>query len=56
LHQIAEAFPWNEAPRYIIRDRVQIYGAVVTRRLRAMGIRDRPITLAPPGRRALPNG
>jgi hypothetical protein len=25
--QIAEAFPWNEAPRYMIRDRDRIYGA-----------------------------
>src|SRR5215475_5578890 len=41
-HQITEAFPWNEAPRYMIRDRDRIYGAVVTRRLRAMGIRDKP--------------
>jgi hypothetical protein len=40
--QITEAFPWNEAPRYMIRDRDGIYGAVVTRRLRAMGIRDKP--------------
>jgi hypothetical protein len=38
--QMTEAFPWNEAPRYMIRDRNCIYGAVVTRRLRAMGIRD----------------
>ena len=30
----------------MIRDRDRIYGAVVTRRLRAMGIRDKPI--APP--------
>jgi hypothetical protein len=28
--QITEAFPWNDAPRYIIRDRCRIYGAVVT--------------------------
>jgi hypothetical protein len=41
--QITEAFPWNEAPRYLIRDRDGIYGAAVTRRLRAMGIRDKPI-------------
>jgi len=41
--QITEAFPWNEAPRYLIRDRDQIYGAAVTRRLRGMGIRDKPI-------------
>jgi hypothetical protein len=32
--------PWNEAPRYMIRDRDCINGVVVTRRLRAMGIRD----------------
>src|SRR6516162_849967 len=40
--QITEAFPWGEAPRF--RDRDTSYGAAVTRRLRAMGIRDRPIT------------
>ncbi len=39
--QITEAFPWNTVPRYLIRDRDQIYGAVVIRRLRAMGIRDK---------------
>ena len=42
--QITEAFPWDEAPRYLIRDRDTAYGVAVTRRLRAMGIRDRPIT------------
>src|SRR6266403_776286 len=41
--QITEAFPWDDAPGYMIRDRDRIYGAVVTRRLRAMGIRDKPI-------------
>src|SRR5712664_4988554 len=46
--QITEAFPWNEAPRYMIRDRDRIYGAVVTRRLRAMGIRDSPTSPASP--------
>jgi transposase InsO family protein len=46
--QIAEAFPWNEAPRYMIRDHDRIYGSVVTRRLRAMGIRDNPIAPASP--------
>jgi hypothetical protein len=34
--QITEAFPWDEAPRYLIRDRDAVYGSVVTRRLRAM--------------------
>jgi transposase InsO family protein len=46
--QITEAFPWNEAPRYMSRDRDRIYGAVVTRRLRAMGIRDKQIAPASP--------
>jgi transposase InsO family protein len=46
--QITEAFPWDGAPRYMIRDRDRIYGTVVTRRLRAMGIRDKPIALASP--------
>ena len=39
-----EAFPWDEAPRCLIRDRDTSYGVAVTRRLRAMGIRDRPIS------------
>ena len=50
--QITEAFPWNEAPRYLIRDRDRIFGAIVTRRLRAMGIRDKPIAPASPGQNA----
>ena len=54
--QLTEAFPWNEAPRYMIRDRDCIYGAAVTRRLRAMGIRDRLLHRPHPGRTALPNG
>jgi hypothetical protein len=40
--QVTEAFPWEGAPRYMIRDRDRVYGTVVTRRLRAMGIRDKP--------------
>src|SRR5688572_18169377 len=46
--QITEAFPWNEAPRYVIRDRDSVYGTAVTRRLRAMGIRDKPIAPGSP--------
>ena len=45
---LTEAFPWNEAPRYLIRDRDRVYSAVVTRRLRAMGIRDKPAAPASP--------
>jgi transposase InsO family protein len=40
--QLTEAFPWNEAPHYLIRDRDRIYGAVAICRMRAMGIRDKP--------------
>ncbi len=46
--QITEAFPWDGVPGYMIRDRDQIYGAVVTRRLHAMGIRDKPTASASP--------
>jgi transposase InsO family protein len=46
--QITEAFPWDEAPRYLIRDRDRVYGGVVTRRIRAMGIRDKPIAAGSP--------
>src|SRR5450759_2345960 len=46
--QITEAFPWDGAARYMVRDRDRIYGTVVTRRLRAMGIRDKPIAPASP--------
>jgi len=46
--QLTEAFPWEGAPGYMIRDRDRIYGTVVTRRLRAMGIRDKPIAPASP--------
>jgi len=46
--QLTEAFPWDEAPHYLIRDRDRVYGDIVTRRLRAMGIRDKPIAPASP--------
>src|ERR1700730_7909249 len=45
---IKGGFPWDEAPRHLIRDRDRIYGSVVTRRLRAMGIRDKPTAPASP--------
>src|SRR3982075_2458228 len=34
--QITEGFPWNEAPRYLLRDRDRVYGGAVLHRLRAM--------------------
>jgi len=42
--QITEAFPWTSAPTYLIRDNDRAYGHIFLTRLRAMGIRDRPIT------------
>jgi transposase InsO family protein len=41
--QMSEAFPWDSASHYLIRDRDGSYGQPFTRRIRAMGIRDRPI-------------
>ena len=41
--QVTDAFPWDEAPRHLIRDRDGAYGPAYTRRIRAMGIRDRPM-------------
>ncbi len=46
--QLTKAFPWDEAPRYLIRDRDRNYGSIVTRRMRAMGIRDKPTAPASP--------
>ena len=42
--QLTEAYGWQQTPWYIVRDRDCVYGAVVIERLRAMGIRDRPIS------------
>jgi len=46
--QITDAFPWNEAPDHIVRDRDEAYGQTVTRRLSAMGIRDHPTAARSP--------
>ena len=39
---MTEAIGWEDAPQYLIRDRDRVYGEAFTRRIRAMGIRDRP--------------
>ena len=41
--QITEAFPWDAAPGYLIRDRDRVFGSIVRHRVCAMGIRDKPI-------------
>ncbi len=40
--QVTEACGWAAAPDYVVRDRDRAYGKAFIRRLRAMGIRDRP--------------
>jgi transposase InsO family protein len=40
--QVTEACGWESAPQYLVRDRDGVYGEAFTRRIRAMGIRDRP--------------
>jgi transposase InsO family protein len=42
--QIVEAFPWNTVPTYLVRDNDRAYGQAFRRRVRGMGIRDRPIS------------
>jgi Integrase core domain len=46
--QITEAFPWASAPAYLVRDNDRAYGHIFTSRVRAMGIRDRPISPGSP--------
>ena len=41
--QLTEAFPWDEAPTHLIRDRDARCGHAVKRRLTGMSIRDHPI-------------
>jgi len=43
--QIIEAFPWDEAPRYLLRDRDSIYGDAFRQRMRNMGIEE--VLIAP---------
>src|SRR5215831_15066257 len=46
--QITEAFPWDGAPKYLIRDNDRVFGAVFKAHVRAMGIRDRPTSFRSP--------
>jgi hypothetical protein len=36
--QMVNAFPWDTAPRYLLRDRDQIYGACFDRRVAGLAI------------------
>jgi putative transposase len=43
--QVVEAFPWDEAPRYLLRDRDRVYGAFCRQRVRHVGIEE--VLIAP---------
>ena len=45
VQQIVEAFPWDSAPRYLLRDRDAIYGAQFQHRVGNMGIEE--VKIAP---------
>ena len=38
--QLVEAFPFDSAPRYLLRDRDAIYGGAVRRRIKSLGIEE----------------
>ena len=43
--QVIDAFPWDEAPRYLLRDRDRVYGASFRQRVQHMGIEE--VLIAP---------
>jgi putative transposase len=43
--QVVEAFPWDEAPRYLLHDRDRIYGTTFRQRVKHMGIKE--VVVAP---------
>jgi transposase InsO family protein len=47
-NQLTEACGWEQAPRYLIRDRDRAYGEIFVRRVRSIGIRDRPTSPCSP--------
>ena len=38
--QLVEAFPWENAPRYVLRDRDAVYGVAFSSRVQTMGIHE----------------
>src|SRR5713101_4818691 len=45
--QMTEAFPWDTAPRYLLRDRDASYGQTFRNRVAAMAIKETMTTRAP---------
>ena len=50
--QLREAFPWDSAPRYLLRDRDRIFGHEFVEQVKAMGIKQVLSTPASPWQRA----
>ena len=51
-NQLTEACGWEQIPRYLIRDRDGAYGEIFIRRVRSIGIRDRPTSPRSPWQNA----
>jgi transposase InsO family protein len=51
-NQLTEACGWEQIPRYLIRDRDRAYGEIFVRRVRSIGIRDRPTSSRSPWQNA----
>jgi transposase InsO family protein len=47
-NQLTEACGWEQIPRYLIRDHDRAYGEIFVRRVRSIGIRDRPTSFRSP--------
>jgi transposase InsO family protein len=51
-NQLTEACGWEQTPCYLIRDRDRAYGEMFIRRVRSLGIRDRPTSPRSPWQNA----
>jgi transposase InsO family protein len=51
-NQLTESCGWEQIPRYLIRDRDGAYGEIFIRRVRSIGIRDRPTSARSPWQNA----
>ena len=51
-NQLTEACGWEQIPRYLVRDRDGAYGEIFIRRVRSIGIRDRPTSPRSPWQNA----
>jgi hypothetical protein len=55
-NQLTEACGWEQIPRYLVRDRDGAYGEIFIRRVRSIGIRDRPTSPRSPGKTPTQSG